>query len=112
MSSILVFHAFKKGELDILVATSIVENGIDIPNANTIIVDNADHFGIADLYQLRGRVGRWNRRAFAYFIIPKRSAAFLRLQKNALMPLRKQAATAAACALPCATLKCEAPATL
>ncbi len=67
----LVFHAFKKGDLDILVATSIVENGIDIPNANTIIVDNADYFGIADLYQLRGRVGRWNRRAFAYFIIPK-----------------------------------------
>ncbi len=62
-------HAFKKGELDILVATSIVENGIDIPNANTIIVDNADYFGIADLYQLRGRVGRWNRRAFAYFIV-------------------------------------------
>ncbi|MBS0636329.1 MAG: transcription-repair coupling factor [Verrucomicrobia bacterium] len=68
----LVFHGFKKGELDILVATSIVENGIDIPNANTIIVDDADHFGIADLYQLRGRVGRWNRRAFAYFIVPKR----------------------------------------
>ena len=50
---------------------AIVENGIDIPNANTIIVDNADYFGIADLYQLRGRVGRWNRRAFAYFIVPK-----------------------------------------
>ena len=68
----LIFHGFKKGEVDILVATSIVENGIDIPNANTIIVDNADHFGVADLYQLRGRVGRWNRRAFAYFLIPKR----------------------------------------
>ena len=68
----LVFHAFKKGELDILIATSIVENGIDIPNANTIIVDDADRFGVSDLYQLRGRVGRWNRRAFAYFIIPKR----------------------------------------
>ncbi len=67
-----IFHAFKKGTVDILVATSIVENGIDIPNANTILVDNADHFGIADLYQLRGRVGRWNRRAFAYFLIPKR----------------------------------------
>lgn len=68
----LIFHGFKRGEVDILVATSIVENGIDIPNANTIIVDNADHFGVADLYQLRGRVGRWNRRAFAYFLIPKR----------------------------------------
>jgi transcription-repair coupling factor (superfamily II helicase) len=68
----LVFHAFKKGDADILVATSIVENGIDIPNANTILIDNADHFGISDLYQLRGRVGRWNRRAYAYFLIPKR----------------------------------------
>ncbi len=66
----LVFHAFKRGDIDILVATSIVENGIDIPNANTIIVDRADQFGIADLYQLRGRVGRWNRRAYAYFLLP------------------------------------------
>lgn len=68
----LVFHAFKKGDVDILVATSIIENGIDIPNANTIIVDNAYQFGIADLYQLRGRVGRWNRRAYAYFLLPRR----------------------------------------
>lgn len=65
----LVFHAFKNGQADILVATSIVENGIDIPNANTILVDKADHFGIADLYQIRGRVGRWNRRAYAYFMV-------------------------------------------
>jgi len=68
----LVFHSFKRGDVDVLVATSIVENGIDIPNANTIIVDRADRFGIADLYQLRGRVGRWNRRAYAYFIVPPR----------------------------------------
>ena len=68
----LVFHAFKKGDVDILVATSIIESGIDIPNANTIIVDNAYQFGIADLYQLRGRVGRWNRRAYAYFLLPRR----------------------------------------
>jgi len=64
-----VFHAFKSGEADILVATTIVENGIDIPNANTILIDHADHFGLADLYQLRGRVGRWNRRAYAYFLV-------------------------------------------
>lgn len=64
-----VFHAFKSGQADILVATTIVENGIDIPNANTILIDKADHFGIADLYQLRGRVGRWNRRAYAYFLV-------------------------------------------
>lgn len=74
----LVFHSFKKGDADILVATSIVENGIDIPNANTILIDNASMFGISDLYQLRGRVGRWNRRAYAYFLIPtKRSMSEL-----------------------------------
>lgn len=67
-----VFHAFKKGDIDILVSTSIVENGIDIPNANTLVVDRADQFGVAELYQLRGRVGRWNRRAYAYFLIPAR----------------------------------------
>ena len=67
-----IFHAFKIGEIDILVATSIVENGIDIPNANTIIINRAHHFGISDLYQLRGRVGRWSRSSFAYFLIPKR----------------------------------------
>lgn len=66
-----VFHAFKSGRADILVATSIVENGIDIPNANTILIDKADQFGLADLYQLRGRVGRWNRRAYAYFLVPR-----------------------------------------
>lgn len=64
-----VFHAFKNGQADILVATTIVENGIDIPNANTILIDKADQFGLADLYQLRGRVGRWNRRAYAYFLV-------------------------------------------
>jgi transcription-repair coupling factor (superfamily II helicase) len=63
------FHMFKSGQADILVATTIVENGIDIPNANTIIIEKADHFGMADLYQLRGRVGRWNRRAYAYFLV-------------------------------------------
>lgn len=64
------FHQFKKGEVDLLVATTIVENGIDIPNANTILIDRADQFGLATLYQLRGRVGRWNRRAYAYFLVP------------------------------------------
>lgn len=64
-----VFHAFKSGRADILIATTIVENGIDIPNANTILIDRADTFGLADLYQLRGRVGRWNRRAYAYFLV-------------------------------------------
>ncbi len=66
-----VFHAFKTGQADILIATTIIENGIDIPNANTILIDRADTFGLADLYQMRGRVGRWNRPAYAYFLVPK-----------------------------------------
>ncbi|HSX26652.1 MAG TPA: transcription-repair coupling factor [Chlamydiales bacterium] len=66
-----IFHRFKQGELDILFATTIIENGIDIPNANTILIDRADTYGLADLYQLRGRVGRWNRAAYAYFLVPK-----------------------------------------
>lgn len=65
-----VFHTFKSGKADILVSTTIIESGIDIPNANTILIDRADRFGLADLYQLRGRVGRWNRRAYAYFLVP------------------------------------------
>lgn len=65
-----VFHAFKQGDADILVSTTIIENGIDIPNANTILIDRSDTFGIADLYQMRGRVGRWNKPAYAYFLIP------------------------------------------
>ncbi|MBS0625633.1 MAG: transcription-repair coupling factor [Verrucomicrobia bacterium] len=66
-----IFHRFRLGELNLLFATTIVENGIDVPNANTILIDRADTYGLADLYQLRGRVGRWNRAAYAYFLIPK-----------------------------------------
>jgi transcription-repair coupling factor (superfamily II helicase) len=68
-----IFHRFQKGDIDLLFATTIIENGIDIPNANTILIDRADTYGLADLYQLRGRVGRWNRAAYAYFLIPKNS---------------------------------------
>jgi transcription-repair coupling factor (superfamily II helicase) len=66
-----IFHKFKQGEINLLFATTIIESGIDIPNANTILIDRADTYGLADLYQLRGRVGRWNRTAYAYFLIPK-----------------------------------------
>ena len=66
-----IFHAFKSGEADILVSTTIVENGVDIPNANTILIDSAHQFGLSELYQLKGRVGRWNRPAYAYFLIPE-----------------------------------------
>jgi len=67
-----VYHLFKRGDSDILVSTTIVENGIDIPNANTILIDRSDTFGLADLYQLRGRVGRKDRPAYAYFLVPQR----------------------------------------
>ncbi|MEW6092569.1 MAG: transcription-repair coupling factor, partial [Chloroflexota bacterium] len=62
-----VMHRFTAGEVDILLATSIIESGLDIPNANTLIVDRGDAFGLAQLYQLRGRVGRGAARAYAYF---------------------------------------------
>jgi transcription-repair coupling factor (superfamily II helicase) len=61
---------FIYGEYDVLVATTIIENGIDIPNANTIIIDNAQNFGLSDLHQLRGRVGRSNRRGYCYLFSP------------------------------------------
>ena len=67
-----VMHAFTHGEVDILLCTSIIESGLDIPNANTLIVDRGDTFGLAQLYQLRGRVGRGAHRAFAYFFRHKR----------------------------------------
>ncbi|MEG0891061.1 MAG: transcription-repair coupling factor [Bacteroidales bacterium] len=61
---------FMAGDYDVLVATTIVENGIDIPNANTIIINQAQNFGLSDLHQLRGRVGRSNQKAFCYLIVP------------------------------------------
>jgi transcription-repair coupling factor (superfamily II helicase) len=62
--------AFMQREYDILVCTAIIESGLDIPNANTILIHRADMFGLAQLYQLRGRVGRSNRRAYAYLLLP------------------------------------------
>ena len=65
-----VMRSFVQGEADILLATTIIESGIDIPNANTIIIDRADRFGLADLYQLRGRVGRAGGQAYAILLLP------------------------------------------
>ncbi|WP_340201585.1 transcription-repair coupling factor [Ascidiimonas sp. W6] len=62
--------AFMNGEFDVLVSTSIVESGLDVPNANTIFINNANNFGLSDLHQMRGRVGRSNKKAFCYFITP------------------------------------------
>src|SRR5436190_14667220 len=66
-----VMMDFSSGEYDVLVSTTIIENGLDIPNANTIIVNNAAFFGLAQLYQLRGRVGRATHQAYAYFLYNK-----------------------------------------
>jgi transcription-repair coupling factor (superfamily II helicase) len=76
-----VMLKFIQGEYDVLVSTVLIENGLDIPRANTLIVNHAERFGLADLYQLRGRVGRSTRRAYAYFLIPA---------ENALTPLAKR----------------------
>ena len=64
-------HRFVGGKIDVLVSTTIIESGLDIPNANTIIIDRADRFGLADLYQLRGRVGRAEHKAYAYLLLPR-----------------------------------------
>ncbi len=79
-----VMIRFIKGEVDVLVSTAIVQSGIDIPNANTIFINRADMFGLADLYQLRGRVGRYDVQAYAYFLVPKGTM----LPKDAKMRLK------------------------
>ncbi|HSI14140.1 MAG TPA: transcription-repair coupling factor [Chthoniobacter sp.] len=66
-----VMHQFVSGAADVLISTTIIESGLDIPNANTIIIDRADRFGLADLYQLRGRVGRAQHKAYAYLLLPR-----------------------------------------
>jgi transcription-repair coupling factor (superfamily II helicase) len=66
-----VMSRFIAGKTDLLVCTTIIESGLDIPNANTIIIDRADQFGLADLYQLRGRVGRAEHKAYAYLLLPR-----------------------------------------
>jgi len=73
---------FMEGEFDILVATTIIENGLDVPNANTIFINNANNFGLSDLHQMRGRVGRSNKKAFCYFITPPFSSISSEAQKR------------------------------
>src|SRR4029453_6647839 len=66
-----VMVTFMRGEADILVCTTIIESGIDIPRANTMFIDNAHTFGLSELHQLRGRVGRYKHRAYCYLILPR-----------------------------------------
>ena len=70
-----VMARFVAGKIDVLVCTTIIESGLDIPNANTIVIDRADRFGLADLYQLRGRVGRAEHKAYAYLLLPREMMA-------------------------------------
>lgn len=79
-----VIHGFMNKKFDMLISTKIIESGIDIPNVNTIIINRADRFGLAELHQLRGRVGRSDRQAYAYFIVPSLSG----ITKKALRRLQ------------------------
>jgi transcription-repair coupling factor (superfamily II helicase) len=77
-----VMAAFVNGRTDVLLSTSIIESGLDIPNANTIIIDRADRFGLSDLYQLRGRVGRYKHQAYAYLLLPRHAGLLLEARKR------------------------------
>ena len=77
-----VMTRFVDGEFDVLLSTTIIESGIDIPNANTIIIDRADRFGLSDLYQLRGRVGRYKHQAYAYLLIPRHAGLLADARKR------------------------------
>jgi len=77
-----VMTQFVNGEADVLLSTTIIESGIDIPNANTIIIDRADRFGLSDLYQLRGRVGRYKHQAYAYLLLPRHAGLLVDARKR------------------------------
>jgi transcription-repair coupling factor (superfamily II helicase) len=77
-----VMTKFVNGEADVLLSTTIIESGLDIPNANTIIIDRADRFGLSDLYQLRGRVGRYKHQAFAYLLLPRHARLLTDVRKR------------------------------
>src|SRR5205085_2442448 len=77
-----VMTQFVNGEADILLSTTIIESGLDIPNANTIIIDRADRFGLSDLYQLRGRVGRYKHQAYAYLLLPRHAGLLADARKR------------------------------
>jgi transcription-repair coupling factor (superfamily II helicase) len=77
-----VMTRFVEGKADVLLSTTIIESGIDIPNANTIIIDRADRFGLSDLYQLRGRVGRYKHQAYAYFMLPRHAGLLADARKR------------------------------
>jgi transcription-repair coupling factor (superfamily II helicase) len=75
---------FLNSKVDVLISTAIIESGIDVPNANTLIVNNTDDFGLSDLHQLRGRVGRFNRPAYAYFLFSHNLSSDAQMRLEAL----------------------------
>jgi transcription-repair coupling factor (superfamily II helicase) len=77
-----VMTRFVSGEADVLLSTTIIESGLDIPNANTIIIDRADRFGLSELYQLRGRVGRFKHQAYAYLLLPRHARLLTDVRKR------------------------------
>lgn len=77
-----IMKDFYDGKIDVLIATTIIESGIDVPNANTLFVENAEHMGLAQLYQLRGRIGRSDRQAYAYFLHSPLKNYLLRVSKG------------------------------
>jgi transcription-repair coupling factor (superfamily II helicase) len=77
-----VMTKFVNGQADVLLSTTIIESGLDIPNANTIIIDRADRFGLSDLYQLRGRVGRYKHQAYAYLMLPRHASLLNDVRKR------------------------------
>ncbi len=77
-----VMTKFINAEADVLLSTTIIESGLDIPNANTIIIDRADRFGLSDLYQLRGRVGRYKHQAYAYLLLPRHARLLTDVRKR------------------------------
>ncbi len=77
-----VMTTFVNGQSDVLLSTTIIESGLDIPNANTIIIDRADRFGLSDLYQLRGRVGRYKHQAYAYLLLPRHAGLLTDARKR------------------------------
>ena len=101
---------FVARKFDVLLATTIVENGLDIPNVNTIIINRADRYGLSQLYQLRGRVGRSDRPAYAYLLIPP-GDTLSPVARSGWRPSASSATSAAASAWPRSTSRSAAPAT-
>ena len=106
-----VMMDFINRRYDMLLATTIVESGLDIPNANTIFIDEADRYGLADLHQLRGRVGRYKHRAYCYLLVDPNKTPLRPARPNGCGPSKNSAIWAPASPSPCAIWKSAAPAT-